>query len=221
MDAAFWLTRWQNDELGWQLEQPHPLLQQAPAWWLQGGPVLVPLCGKSPDLHFLAKTAPVVGAELSQRACEDFFAEAGLSPHSEDLPPFRRYQYDNLCLWQGDFFALTAAQVTSCQRIYDRAALIALPARMRQTYVNQLRTLLPQAQLLLISLEYPPGEKQGPPFSVPDDEVRRLFSDCQIELLQELDLTGQGFARRRFATTVLTERSYLIAWTRSVAALTC
>ncbi len=212
MDAEFWLTRWQNDELGWQLEQPHPLLQQAPACWLNGGPVLVPLCGKSPDLHFLAKTAAVVGAELSQRACEDFFAEAGMSPHCETFPLFRRYQHADLCLWQGDFFALTAAQVRRCQRIYDRAALIALPVQMRQAYVKQLRTLLPQAQLLLISLEYPPGEKNGPPFSVPDDEVRQLFGDCQIELLAEQDLTGQGFARRRFTTTVLIERSYLICW---------
>ena len=37
-----------------------------------------------------------------------------------------------LALWCGDFFGLTADDVTDCVAVYDRAALIALPPPMRE-----------------------------------------------------------------------------------------
>jgi len=70
MDASFWHARWQQNELGFQLEAAHPLLQKWLAHVGSGkGPVLVPLCGKSPDIQYLANFSSVVGAELSPIAC--------------------------------------------------------------------------------------------------------------------------------------------------------
>ena len=212
MDPAFWLRCWQQDQLGWQLDAVHPLLSQAPADWLDHRPVFVPLCGKSPDLLFLAQHAAVTGVELSELACTDFFRENGLAMDSSQDAGFVRSQAANICLYQGDYFELAQAHVASCQRIYDRAALIALPAPMRQSYVRHLRKLMPEADMLLLSLEYPPAEKQGPPFSVPADEIRALFDFASITQLQQRDLTGQGFARRRFDTSALIETSWRIRW---------
>jgi thiopurine S-methyltransferase len=212
MEAQFWLTCWQNNELGFQLDDAHPLLQQClPALLTGRQRVLVPLCGKSLDMHYLARFLPVVGAELSAIACRDFFTESGLNADVETLAAFQRYSSSDITLWQGDFFALTAAQIGECDLVYDRAALIALPPPMRCQYVAKLRQLLPAgATILLISLEYPQHEKQGPPFCVPQDEIRTLFEGCKIEPLATLDLTGKGFARRRFATSLLLEQAYSI-----------
>lgn len=212
MEPAFWLRCWQQDQLGWQLDAVHPLLNQAPADWLDQRAVFVPLCGKSLDLLFLAQHAAVTGVELSELACADFFRDNDLVAEKKQDPDFVRYQAANISLYQGDFFALTPAQVRDCTRIYDRAALIALPASMRQLYVRQLRTLLPQADMLLLSLEYPAGEKQGPPFSVTAAEIKELFNFATIRQLQQRDLTGQGFARRRFDTSLLIETSWRIQW---------
>lgn len=212
MQQEFWLQCWQQNQLGWQQDDAHPLLRSAPSDWLNASPVFVPLCGKSPDLLFLAQQAPVVGAELSEIACRDFFTENQLQATHTQSGDFVCHSAAAIRLWQGDFFALKPEQVADCRRIYDRAALIALPAPMRQDYVNQLRALMPTADMLLLSLEYPAAEKSGPPFSVPAEEIARLFGFADVTLLQQRDLTGQGFARRRFDTTYLTETCWRICW---------
>jgi len=212
MDAAFWHHCWQQNLLGFQLADAHPLLLAQLAAFAPQAAVFVPLCGKSPDLHALASRGPVVGAELSAIACRDFFAEAALSVNSTVFGSHQLWQSGAYRLWQGDFFQLPVAAVADCQWIYDRAALIALPAEMRQHYANTLRFLLPSAAMLLISLEYPEGEKQGPPFAVTEQEIRSLFQGANISLHGIRNLTGQGFARRTFATSVLVEKSYWIRW---------
>ena len=45
---------------------------------------------------------------------------------------------------------------------------------------------------LLITLEYPQHEKQGPPFSVPEAEVRELYGrDWDIDVLERRDILAQ------------------------------
>ncbi|OBP15259.1 hypothetical protein A5320_07750 [Rheinheimera sp. SA_1] len=212
MDANFWHQVWQQDQLGFQLAEAHPLLKAQLAALPADGAVLVPLCGKSPDLHLLAQQYRVVGAELSQIACRDFFTEAQLPVSQRDFGVFTLWQAAQYQLWQGDFFELPSTAVSGCQLIYDRAALVALPPDMRQRYAQTLKQLLPQATLLLISLEYPEHEKQGPPFSVSSAEISQLFDFADINLCGIRNLTGQGFARRKFETSSLVEKGWLIRW---------
>jgi len=83
MQPEFWLQRWQQGQIGFHrgegmplLERHWPALQVAP-----GGRVLVPLCGKSLDMHWLAAQGHrVLGVEISPLAVQQFFAEAGLRP---------------------------------------------------------------------------------------------------------------------------------------------
>lgn len=212
MEAEFWHQVWQQNQLGFQLAEAHPLLRARLSSLPASAAVLVPLCGKSPDLHLLAKQYRVVGAELSQIACRDFFAEAEIPVAPLDAGAFVLWQSTQYQLWQGDFFELSAAAVQDCRLIYDRAALIALPTVMRRQYVQKLRQLLPKASLLLISLEYPEHEKQGPPFAVSELEIAHLFEFAEIELCAIRNLTGLGFARRKFETSQLVEKSWLINW---------
>jgi len=82
--------------------------------------------------------------------------------------------------------------------VYDRAALVALPAEMRPSYVEQVTRLLePGASGLLVSMDYPEEAMAGPPFSVPAAEVMALYEDAfQVNLLETVDVLK---ANPRFA----------------------
>jgi thiopurine S-methyltransferase len=193
VDEAFWQTRWARDQIGFHLDRVNPYLQRhCSALELQpGARVLVPLCGKSLDLAWLAGQGfRVVGVELAQKAVEDFFAEHGLIAEIGQEGAFRVYRAGAVELWCGDFFALTAGQLGDCQGFYDRAALIALPADLRVRYVAHLQAILPGGcRGLLITLDYAQAQMDGPPFAVTDAEVHELFdAGWQVETLERLDV---------------------------------
>lgn len=212
MQSEFWLDCWQKGALGFQLDEVHPLLLQClPSIEAAPAEVFVPLCGKSLDMLYLAQHMKVVGCELSAIACHDFFTEHGLDFTRCQYGQFSRYQAGNVQLYQGDFFDLVPEDITHCQWIYDRAALVALPADMRRQYAEKLQALCRSGtKILLIAVDYPQHEKQGPPFSVDADELQRLFIGADIQILATRDLTSIGFARRRFAVSRLIETAYLI-----------
>lgn len=216
MDAEFWLACWQNNHLGFQLDAVHPMLQELlPQLALPADTqVFVPLCGKSLDLVFLAEHYNVVGAELSDIACRDFFAQLQLEATiSKATNNFRCYQTERITLWNGDFFNLPKQAITECQFIYDRAALVALPEVMRQQYAAKLLALFKAGtKMLLISVEYPQQEKVGPPFSVDKLQLEALFPSASIKVLAAQDLTAKGFAKRRFSVSKLIETAYLISF---------
>lgn len=212
MDPQFWQQRWALNELGFQLDAAHPLLCAQLAAMPQAEKIFVPLCGKSPDMHALASRYQVIGAELAEIACRDFFTEAGMTATTTSSGEHQIWQSGVYQLWQGDFFTLPAGAVAGTALIYDRAALIALPPQMRLQYAAKLQQLIPKAHMLLITLEYPEGEKQGPPFAVFANELPSLFPKARIQLAGIRNLTGQGFARRKFATSQLVEKSWWICW---------
>ena len=77
----------------------------------------------------------------------------------------------------GDIFKMDAQVLSHCVGVYDRAALVALPGTMRADYVRHVYgQLAPSYRGLLITLDYPQEEMAGPPFSVVDSEVQRIFS---------------------------------------------
>jgi thiopurine S-methyltransferase len=114
--------------------------------------------------------------------------EQHLSAVMSSEPPFTILRAGHITFYVGDFFSLQADRTGQFDLIYDRAALIALPAEMRKGYVERLRTLLnPQGRLLLVSIEYDAGAMNGPPFAVTEDEVRNLFAGFSVNKLIEYD----------------------------------
>ena len=198
MDEEFWQRRWTRNEIGFHLQEVNPYLRRHwPCLGLASGArVLVPLCGKSLDMAWLADQGfAVLGVELSERAVEDFFAENGLVAEVSANGHFKIYRSGSLEIRCGDFFALSRGDVADCQAIYDRAALIALPESMRQRYVEHLLSVLPQSCCagLLITLDYPQAQMAGPPFAVGEGEVRRsLNSRWKIELLERADVLDES-----------------------------
>lgn len=198
MEHEFWQARWEQDQIGFHLAQVNPYLQrQWPGLSLPAqARVLVPLCGKSLDLAWLAAQGQqVLGIELAQKAVEAFFIEHRLQPRVREQGAFRIYQAGPLELWCGDFFALTAADVADCVALYDRAALIALPPALRRRYAEHLLRILPPAcQGLLITLDYDQSRLDGPPFAVADEEVRLLLAPrWDVQLVETRDVLGESW----------------------------
>lgn len=188
MHPDFWQQRWAAGQIGFHQATPTPLLQkhwstlQLPA----GTRVLVPLAGKSLDMAWLAAQGHrVLGVELSKLAVEQFFAEHGLQPELEHSRYGVHYRSGDIELLNGDVFGLDAALLSDCAGVFDRAAIIALPPAMRERYAHALYAKLPAGcRGLMITLEYPQEDRDGPPFSVPESEVRALFQpQWEVELL--------------------------------------
>lgn len=186
MNPDLWLERWQQSQIGFHQTDTEPLLQQH--WSGLGvaadAAVFVPLCGKSLDMVWLAGQGHrVIGAELSQIAIDDFFANLDVEPETRSEAGFTVKTAGPYELWCGDIFELDANVTEGIAGIYDRAALIALPPDMRKAYAKKLTELAHgKAQSLLITLEYDQSVLSGPPFAVWGDEVERLFApDWQIE----------------------------------------
>lgn len=184
-DREFWHKKWAINQIGFHLEDVNPLLIK---FWDAVNPqatekVLVPLCGKSEDLTWLAnKHQQVQGVEISNIAVRSFFAEHFFTPTVTQLDAHHElYQFDELSIYAGDFFT---APLDDADIIYDRAALIALPKDMREAYVDRLKTLLADGgRILLVTLDYIQEEMSGPPFSVPECEVKSLFSEFKVTCL--------------------------------------
>ncbi len=196
MDTDFWLQRWQEGQIGFHRHDVMPLLQKHwPSLQLpQGSRVLVPLCGKSLDMHWLAAQGHrVLGVELSPLAVTQFFEEAGLDPVRTTSRYGEHVSAGPIEIIVGDAFGLAPALLADVAGVYDRAALIALPPAMRLRYRDTVYAALPTGcQGLLITLEYPQDEKAGPPFSVAQAEVEALFSaPWQHALAERRDILDQ------------------------------
>jgi len=152
--------------------------------------VLVPLCGKSLDLAWLADRGhQVVGVELSDIAVNAVFEESRRARTVREAGRLRFHESPGLTVVEGDFFDVTAGDVGTFDRVWDRAAMIALPPELRSRYVGHLQELVrPGGRVLLQTLEYDPSVMGGPPFSVPEDEVRMRYQGAQVERLDREDV---------------------------------
>jgi thiopurine S-methyltransferase len=208
MDPGIWYAMWREGRIGFHEGNPNAHLVAQSARLAGRARVLVPLCGKSEDLAFLAgRGHEVVGIELVEDAVRAFFAEHEWVPEIAAHGPLIAYTAGPLTLWAGDLFRASAALVGACDAIYDRAALVAIPPLERPAYVAHLRSLAaPGAILLQITLERVPEDGAGPPFSAREAELRRLYAGCAVELL------GEGpAARSRADGPALVERCFAIA----------
>lgn len=179
MEAQFWLNKWQKNEIGFHLAKPHPWLVTL---WPQlcnqqdNLHVFLPLCGKTLDIDFFLQHGHRVTAnELSDDAVKAVFERLGLQPNVTQWEGGLCYQSQNLTIYAGDFFKLTAMHLSQIQWVYDRAALIALPKDMRAIYAQHIMQLCPDAQQCIITLDYQQSLMQGPPFALSDDEIKQHY----------------------------------------------
>jgi thiopurine S-methyltransferase len=215
MDPDFWKARWAEGQIGFHQSAVNPRLE---AWWTAVSvdattPVLVPLCGKSLDLWWLRGLGhPVLGVELSPLAVEAFFAEAGIERAVTRQGPFEVSEGGGVRILCGDVFDLRSEDLASVGAVYDRAALVALPAPLRKRYTAVLAERLPRAvKIFLLSFETTPHVESGPPFSVPEAEVRALHEPAfTVTVLHRTPLSDISPAARARGVESLIEVAYRI-----------
>ena len=199
MNPEFWRARWQDKRIGFNQPDVNPLLMKyfATLTLPVGSRVLVPLCGKSIDMIWLATQGyDVVGIELVESAVQEFFFEQNISstvsahPDNQNIKCYKgSTSGQTIELWVANIFLLTADDIGHVDAVYDRAALIALPTDMRPKYSKQILKLSSHANSaatqLLLTLNYDQNEWQGPPFSISRQQIYQYYgSQYQIAELE-------------------------------------
>ncbi len=215
MEPEFWHQRWQEGQIGFHQGRVNETLRRCFARLTPrpGEHVFVPLCGKSMDMLWLQEQGhPVTGVELSPLAVESFFSDNGLRYRSLRSGNLSRHDATGFTLYCGDFFELEPVDVHRCTLAYDRAALVAFPPHMRPRYAQRLLELLPTgARMLLVTLVYPGGEMEGPPFSVEEEEVRALFDGAaKVQPLLSREILEEEPGLRQRGLSALREEAWLI-----------
>ena len=172
-----WIDRWESGQIGWHEPDGNANLKRY--WQGAGKRVLVPLCGKSPDLAWLAAQGhEVVGIEVSNIAAEAFFVEHELAYErsGSDTPVFSAVS-GAITIVCGDYFSmspeLTGGGFDAC---YDRGALVAITPDARDQYIcTTLALLNARADYLLIAVEYDQSVADGPPFSLDTHMLSKLL----------------------------------------------
>ena len=219
MESKFWQQRWQEGRIGFHKSDVNPeLIKYFSNIALPiGSRVLVPLCGKSVDMVWLACAgSDVVGIELVESAVQAFFAEQNITPtiteltSAADKSTLKRYQGQlagqTITLWAADIFALSTIDIADINAVYDRAALIALPANMRADYSRHIVKLSNNAPQLLITLNYDQNKKDGPPFSITQQQLHQYYSaDYKI-----VELASKSSTLNATSEILVTEHVWLL-----------
>ena len=215
MQSDFWIQRWREGQIGFHQDRVNPYLEKhwprvrAP----KGARVLVPLCGKSLDMLWLRDQGyKVVGVELSALAIDTFITENKLTVQRDTQDNFSRCISGDITLLCGDFFDYAPAVNEHIDVVYDRASLIALPPDMRQRYARHLTRLLPAGKrVLLVTLEYPQQQMQGPPFAVTAQEVHDLYANAfDIECVETLDTLAENPRFQSLGVSSFLERIFVM-----------
>lgn len=224
MEPEFWHERWERGQIGFHQKEVNRHLHEH---WQRliippDSQVLVPLCGKTLDILWLSQQGyHVVGVELSELAIGAFFRENNLEP--KIIPgrdknwPGQVWSWSgpgagDIQIFHGDFFNLPAAQTGELAAVYDRASIVALPPKTREKYARKLRETLPnRPPVLLLTFEYDQSKFSGPPFSVPEREVRGLFADTwRVETVLDQELIDTSPRWRERGMTSFRERVYVL-----------
>ena len=180
MEHDFWHSKWHKNEIGFHEPEGNVLLvKYADTLLATTSPrVFVPLCGKTKDIHWLlANGCEVVGAELSEIAITQLFAELDIEPEITTLGSLKLFKNGPLSIFVGDIFELTNETLGGITGIYDRAALVALPTELREKYAAHICDITECAPILLICVD--------------ETEVARLYNTSySVTLLEREPLEG-------------------------------
>lgn len=186
-----WADRWVTGDTAWHREMVNPALERHAEPWRR---VLVPLCGASLDVAWLAaRGADVVGIELSEVACARLFREAGGSPTVDERGAFRRWSAGRITVWQGNLFDASEVIDGRFDGVWDRGSLIAMVPAERARYAAAVRAIAPGASALVATVEYDQELAPGPPFSTSIADTASVYDE--VSVLEEFpgERPGRGY----------------------------
>ena len=210
----YWENRWITNQTGWHRSVYNDLMVK---YWPELGiptdsKVLVPLCGKSLDMLWLAeKGHAIVGIEFTRVAVERFLSENNLEHTIVKHPSYIEFSSERFTILNGNILAIPS-DLIQAEAWYDRAAMIAINPDLREDYVSQIRQQTKVGAVgLLITYSYPQEEMEGPPFSLNNGDVFQLFQDgFRVECLETIELEDEkerGLSRINSSVFALTRVS--------------
>ncbi|XP_022089744.1 thiopurine S-methyltransferase-like [Acanthaster planci] len=222
MDDEYWRQRWVNNQITFHMPKVNPTLSKYMANMTAGQEkcrILVPLCGKSEDMKWLADQGhSVVGVELSPLAVEAFYKENKLdftSSPIEGLSDADLYKSKNerIQIYKASLFDLSRDILGEFDCIWDRGSLVALLREDMQRYVELMTSLMKtKGRCLLATFDYDQSKMNGPPFSTPAKVVEQLYAaGWDIESLEVTDVMSDKWRSRGLdtmtgLTTLLTKK---------------
>ncbi len=196
MDSNYWIERWKDGATAFHENDVNPHLIK---YWdriraFKNDNVFLPLCGKSVDIGWLLnKGLHVVGVELSEFAVTQLFLGLGIDPTITMVGDLKRYSHNNLDIFVGNIFNLSATELGPIDVIYDRAAFVAMPDDMRGRYAGHVSKISQKAAQLLITYRYDQSLVDGPPFSINHEELFLHYEKKYNLLLLESSKVPGGF----------------------------
>ncbi|XP_075777307.1 thiopurine S-methyltransferase [Pelodiscus sinensis] len=193
-----WQQKWTMRNIGFHREQVHPILRKYLDVLLNGRSrlrIFFPLCGKAVEMKWLADMGhSVIGVELSECALKEFFTEQNL-PYSEEPVPGNsgakvfKSTSGNISLYCCSIYDVNSAIVGKFDGIWDRGSLVAINPCDRERYANLMLSLMERSCCyLMVTVLYDANKHKGPPFYVPDTEIKSLFGKfCEIKDLEKVD----------------------------------
>jgi len=191
-----WEDRWKEGRTAFHMEAVHPKLvahlddllgrdaKEKDASERKHPRVLVPLCGKTIDMTWLAvQGCDVFGVEIAPLAVDQFFQENGLprTVQSVGRKGIKRvHTSGNIAILEGDLLALkdlstideTKTQwartdtlamhmgkhgqgASTMDAVWDRGAMVAIEPELRDAYADVIKNVMkPNGKMLLVALQY-------------------------------------------------------------------
>ncbi|XP_013388873.1 probable thiopurine S-methyltransferase [Lingula anatina] len=198
-----WIGAWERNSTRWHMPNVNCFLEEFLDVLLAGkkaAKILVPLCGKTIDMKWLADLGhTVIGVDGAEKAATEFFTEQNIAYKVEPCDAIQGTlccSMDNkIRIYVGDFFKFNQDFEGQFDAIWDRASLVAIDESDRLQYVNILNSVLkPGCHCLIEAMDFIPSEKSGSPHAIPLECVRELFgNDYNVKLLKCINGQEDGF----------------------------
>ncbi|XP_064639113.1 uncharacterized protein LOC135494778 isoform X2 [Lineus longissimus] len=185
-NTDYWLTRWDLGQISYHKTEVHPSLKKHYDLLLDGRSslkILVPLCGKSQDILWLYKQGhTVIGIEVGQKPCEDFFTENKISYTKErsDAVDGDLYKSDDgrVQIYCCDIFRFSSEIKGVFDGFWDRGSYCAILPQDREKYCRLMASLAaPGFTALVEAAEYDSRIFAGPPQSLSVEDMQSLYGN--------------------------------------------
>jgi thiopurine S-methyltransferase len=197
-----WDDRWKTGRIAFHKTDVHTSLRTYCDDYLLdgiiggGARILIPLCGKTIDMVYLTQKRPVsevIGIDGIPKAIEEFIQEhpdlnivvpetqdqvTTMTTTTTDITSIKKYKGDKISLYVGDFFTTSLQDIGNepVDAIWDRGSLVAIEPSLREQYVQQIKQFIKKPSgKYLIATVVRSKTNVGPPYSIDNTEIQRLF----------------------------------------------
>lgn len=187
-NAKFWQEGWDKGFTGFHQSEYNPVMKSYFAdKELVGKNILVPLCGKSKDMFYLAsKGANVIGVEVVKSPIDEFFHENHIDYTCVGNLYKSKGLNGEISIYHADFFDIKLDE--RIDFLYDRASNVALPECMRndQYYPAIKRLISSETQILLLTMDHNGARDFGPPYPVSKEETLLNYPRLKLNSAKEI-----------------------------------